>query len=77
MCPAVALNPGGSWTTSVLPRVVAVALAAVATRGGYNDCGTARSRCVFGGSGSDGSGVLVGRGEEDRDIVASLRESWV
>ena len=47
----------------VPPGVVAVALAAVVMReGGYNDKGPARScrDCVD--SGSDGSGVVVGRG---------------
>ena len=62
----------------VPPGAVAVALAAVATReGGYEDWGTARSRRVCVGSGSNGSGVVVGRGEEDRNILASLGESWV
>ena len=75
--PADALDPGGSWTTSVLPGVVAVVLAAVATRRGYDDCGTARSCRVCVGSGSDGSGVVVEKGEEDCNIVASLGESWV
>ena len=54
--PAVALDPGGSWTTSVLPGVVAFAMTAVATAAATS------SLRIHVGSGSDGSNVVIGRG---------------
>ncbi len=56
LLPAVALNPGESWTTSVLPGVVAFAMTAVAAAAATS------SLCVRVGSGSDGSNVVIGRG---------------
>ena len=54
--PAVALDPGVSWTTSVLPGVVAFAMTAVAAVVAMS------SLCIWVGSGSNGSNVVVGRG---------------
>ncbi len=55
LLPAVALNPGGSWMTSVLPEVVAFAMTAVVAAAATS------SLCNCVGSGSNGSNVIVGR----------------
>jgi hypothetical protein len=54
--PAVALNLGGSGTTSVLPGVVAFAMTAVAAAAATS------SLCIHVGSSSNGSNVIVGKG---------------
>ena len=70
--PAVALNPGGSWTMSALPGIVTFPMTAVAAAAATS------SLCIRVGRGSDGSNVVVGReGEEVSNIVALQGEIWV
>jgi hypothetical protein len=56
LLPAVALDPGELWMTSVLPEVVTFTMTAVAAAAATS------SLCLCIGSGSDCSNVVVGRG---------------
>ena len=77
--PAVALDPGGSWTMSVPPGVVAFAMAAVAAaRGGGMTIGVPPGVVAFAlAAAATAAASSLGGGEEDRHIVALLGESWV
>ena len=62
----------------VPPGVVAVALAAVAMRGGGTPIGVPPGVVAFAlAAAATAAASLLGGGEEDCDIVASLGESWV
>ena len=62
----------------VLPGVVAVALAAVMMRGEGMTIGVPSGVIAFAWAvAATVAALLLGGGEEDRGIVASLRESWV
>ena len=60
LLPAVMLNPGGSWTTSVLLEVIVFAFAFAMTAVAV--AAVTASLRVHVGSGSNGSNVIVGRG---------------
>ena len=75
---AWALPMEGFGTKGVPPGIVAVALAAVATRGLGTTMGKPPGVVVFAlAAAATAAALLLGGGEEDCDIVALLGESWV
>jgi hypothetical protein len=62
LLPAVMLDPGGSWTMSVLPGVAAFTFAFAFTLTAVAAATATSSLGVRVGSSSNGSGIVVGRG---------------